>query len=467
MTMPSSVSRARFEGNGTATEFPFAFKVWDVSQLTVTLTDPDGKSSPATGWTAQLAEDGGTVAYLHEGQPLPVGWLLAITRNMPFTQEIDLVSATRFDPAVMEDGLDMATAERQQLREQLSRSVILPATSDQSPQELADRLLEAEKTAVSAAQKAGMDAAAASEQADRAESQADKAAIQAAEADDAARLARAWAESPTPPDPDEPDSKSAREWALVAADTVPLATASLPGKASFPPPFTVDAQGAVGVRYADTGQNGLVRLTDAVNSATSQLAASDTAVKTAYDKAVATAGLWIGVPRFWRGTTLPPDHCWANGDFVAFADWPELKAVYEAGGFAGMLMAWNADKDTKAANLGQWRPDDAEPTGLFTPNLTGQFLRCWGPGIERQAGSWQADAFQGHGHILYAGVDSGSSGGGGYMNFWQRNHDKAIKEPISLDGYGTARIADETRPANIALPCIIYLGQPAQPEELA
>ena len=53
------------------------------------------------------------------------------------------------------------------------------------------------------------------------------------------------------------------------------------------------------------------------------------------------------------------------------------------------------------------------------------------------------------------------------MNFWQRNHDKAIKEPISLDGYGTARIADETRPANIALPCIIYLGQPAQPEELA
>ena len=202
-------------------------------------------------------------------------------------------------------------------------------------------------------------------------------------------------------------------------------------------------------------------LTDAVDSATSQLAASDTAVKTTYDKAVATASLWIGVPRPWRGTSLPPDHCWANGDFVAFADWPELKAVYEAGGFAGMLMAWDADGETQAANLGQWRPDAAEPTGLFTPNLTGQFLRCWGPGIERQAGSWQADAVQGHGHVFYAGVAAGSGGGGGYINFSQSNKSGVVRGPESLDGYGTARIADETRPANLALPVIIYLGQPA------
>ena len=208
-------------------------------------------------------------------------------------------------------------------------------------------------------------------------------------------------------------------------------------------------------------------LTDAVNSATGQLAASDTAVKTAYDKAAATAGLWIGVPRPWRGTALPPDHCWANGDFVAFADWPELKDVYEAGGFAGLLLDWDADSETQAAQLGRWRPDAAAPTGLYTPNLTGQFLRCWGPGIERQAGSWQADAFQGHGHLFYAGVAAGSGGGGGYINFSQSNKSRVVTGPESLDGYGTARIADETRPANIALPVIIYLGQPAQPEELA
>lgn len=263
MTMPSSVSRVRYEGNGTATQFPFSFKVWETSQLAVTLTGPDGKSSDAAGWTASLDESGGTVTYLHDGSPLPEGWLLAITRDMPFTQEIDLVSATRFDPAVMEDGLDMATAERQQLREQLSRSVILPPTSDKSPQEMADRLLDAEKNAINAAQKAETEAATATEQAGRAEAEADEATRQAADAADAARRAQAWAESPTPPDPDDPESKSAKEWARIASDTVPLATASLPGKACFPAPFTVGENGAVGIREAGDRQSGICRLATA------------------------------------------------------------------------------------------------------------------------------------------------------------------------------------------------------------
>ena len=115
MTMPYSPGRALFEGNGTATDFPFSFKVWGTEQLTVTLTGPDGNSRPASGWTARLNDDGGSVTYLHEGAPLPAGWKLAITRNMPFEQQIDLVSGTRFDAEVIETGLDRATAERQQL----------------------------------------------------------------------------------------------------------------------------------------------------------------------------------------------------------------------------------------------------------------------------------------------------------------------------------------------------------------
>ena len=97
----------------------------------------------------------------------------------------------------------------------------------------------------------------------------------------------------------------------------------------------------------------------------------------------------IGVPRYWRSTTLPPHHCWANGDFVEFADWPELKKVYDAGGFKGMLMAWDADEEAQAANLGMWRPDAAKPTGLFTPNLSGQFFRNWGLASGRGR-SWNA-----------------------------------------------------------------------------
>lgn len=170
---------------------------------------------------------------------------------------------------------------------------------------------------------------------------------------------------------------------------------------------------------------------------------------------------WIGVPRYWRSTNLPPNHCWANGDFVEFADWPELKQVYDAGGFEGMLLPWDADSGTKAANLGKWRTDAANPTGLYTPNLGGQFFRNWGPGIERQAGSWQADAFQGHGHTLYAGILAGSSDGNGYINFNRKNNTGVVREPESLGGYGTARIADETRPENVSLPVILYLGRSA------
>ena len=88
----------------------------------------------------------------------------------------------------------------------------------------------------------------------------------------------------------------------------------------------------------------------------------------------------IGVPRYWRSTTLPAGHVWANGDLALFADWPELKKIYDAGGFAGMLLAYNANSATIAANLGKWRPNAANPTGLYVPNLSEQFFRGWGQG---------------------------------------------------------------------------------------
>ena len=83
----------------------------------------------------------------------------------------------------------------------------------------------------------------------------------------------------------------------------------------------------------------------------------------------------IGVPRYWRSTTLPVGHVWANGDLALFADWPELKKIYDAGGFAGMLLAYNANSATIAANLGKWRPNAANPTGLYVPKLGEQFRK--------------------------------------------------------------------------------------------
>ena len=175
---------------------------------------------------------------------------------------------------------------------------------------------------------------------------------------------------------------------------------------------------------------------------------------------------WIGVPRYWRSTTLPPNHCWANGDFVEFADWPQLEQVYNAGGFAGMLMAWDADSGTQAANLGQWRPDAAEPTGLYTPNLTGLFLRCWETGSPKTAGAYILDTMRVITGQIYTYGNSDSNAGALAFN----QSTTAVQGGATSFG-GTLQLnssnlganypGEETAPQHVWQPVILYLGQPA------
>lgn len=179
----------------------------------------------------------------------------------------------------------------------------------------------------------------------------------------------------------------------------------------------------------------------------------------------------IGVPRYWRSTTLPANHCWANGDFVSFADWPELKEVYDAGGFQGMLMAWDADEETQAANLGQWRPDAANPTGLFTPNLGGQFFRNWGPGAEAAAGIANTDT----GRNITGNVNFNNLGVPYlYEAFYPLGGDNNGGEPsVSPKGWTSNFAFDASRvwkehsgqefaPVHVWQPAILYLGRAAQ-----
>lgn len=100
---------------------------------------------------------------------------------------------------------------------------------------------------------------------------------------------------------------------------------------------------------------------------------------------------FIGIPHPWSSTTLETGYTWADGGFVSFDDWPELKEKYEANGFDGMLLPWDADKDTITANLGKWRPNATNPTGLYTPSYGGQFSCAWVPGETKDAGTWWTD----------------------------------------------------------------------------
>lgn len=143
MTLESAASKAVYTGNGATTEFPFSFKVWDEDQILVSVTDAQGYVQETGEYSVTLSAGGGTVFYLHDGAPLPSGWKLAITRDMPFTQEDDYITGTRFNPEVIETALDMACAERQQLLEALERAVIVPPTDDRTPEQMAEAILVA------------------------------------------------------------------------------------------------------------------------------------------------------------------------------------------------------------------------------------------------------------------------------------------------------------------------------------
>ena len=175
---------------------------------------------------------------------------------------------------------------------------------------------------------------------------------------------------------------------------------------------------------------------------------------------------WIGVPRYWRSTVLPDDHCWANGDFISFSNWPELHAVYEAGGLEGMLLGWDATEEEQAANLGKWRPDSSIPTGLYTPALSGQFFRNWAQGESKEAGSWGEDAIR---NITGKASGANSVGpcysgegaiypGAAQGNATYRNSSGGSQ--LAFDASRVVPTGPENVPPHVWQPVVLYLGRP-------
>ncbi len=306
----SNVSKAVYYGNDTATAFPFAFKVWNVSELIVEVTDAEDVAVVVTNWTATLTDTGGTVTYLHEGAPLPTGYTLTILRNMPFVQEVDLITGTRFDPSVIEAALDKATAERQQLFELANRAIAVPPSSQDPPELLAEEIFTARDDALTAAQSADLSAQSA-EQSSQAvdaakknaliditnstqsgverlqqEGEAQHTAMQAevSYAKGAVEIAKAWAESDTAPDPDQPDSRSAKAWAEWLAsqqgEAIPDASTTVKGKVQLATQSEVLAGTGTGVVISNDLQ---AKITPIVQDVTSSQNRADSAYTLAND----------------------------------------------------------------------------------------------------------------------------------------------------------------------------------------
>ena len=243
---------------------------------------------------------------------------------------------------------------------------------------------------------------------------------------------------------------------------VPVASKTETGLVQIGDGLQITPEGLLSVLTATLAQNGIMRpdgTTCTVENGVLKI------LKQTSDYMEEWRKSWIGVPRYWRSTILPANHCWANGDAILFADWPELKAVYDAGGFEGMLLPWDASSEQQAANLGKWRPDAANPTGLYTPNLSGQFFRNWGPESGKEAGGWGRDEIRNitgeHSPLGSYSVISGAfqQQGATAANYASTSSGSHIAE--QFDASNVVPTGPQNVPQHVWQPTILYLGRPA------
>lgn len=162
----NNTSSILYEGDGTTVDFPFPFKVWETSQLAVVISLADGgtEQDVTSVCKINLTDSGGTVTYSPAEGALPAGQKLAISRVMPFIQEDQYVTGTRFDPAEIEEAFDIACAERQELREKINRALLANITSGITGSQLVyDQLVNLSDAAANSASASASSAASAEE----------------------------------------------------------------------------------------------------------------------------------------------------------------------------------------------------------------------------------------------------------------------------------------------------------------
>lgn len=119
MSLPDVTPIVSYDGNGsTSTAYPFLFKVLDASHVKLYL---DGVLSNDAITVTGVGDDAGvqvttSVAYASEVR-------VTLLREVPFSQETDLVEGGRLREESLEDALDYGVMQAQQLKEELGRTI--------------------------------------------------------------------------------------------------------------------------------------------------------------------------------------------------------------------------------------------------------------------------------------------------------------------------------------------------------
>lgn len=131
MSIATVTRRNTYLGDGTTVLFPYAFKIFDQTQLAVyklTQLGAEVLLQLGTNYTVSGVglTNGGTITLLTA--PL-VGESITILGNLPLTQTTSVRNEDAYYPATLEDGFDMCRQIDQQISERVDRALKLPAVT--------------------------------------------------------------------------------------------------------------------------------------------------------------------------------------------------------------------------------------------------------------------------------------------------------------------------------------------------
>ena len=132
MTISSLDSKSGpYNWDGSSAEFAYTFRIIEVSHLRVLYTDAEGAEQLLVLNDHYIVggegvDDGGNISMIADASRIGK---ITILRNPPFTQETDLQNQGAFHAQSVEDRFDLLTMQSQALKEEVGRSVKIPASS--------------------------------------------------------------------------------------------------------------------------------------------------------------------------------------------------------------------------------------------------------------------------------------------------------------------------------------------------
>ncbi|TIH20176.1 hypothetical protein D0S45_02200 [Marinifilum sp. JC120] len=158
MTVVSSSNNITFAGDGVQVFFDFNFRIFTAEDLCAVVCDSEGREERLiAGSDFKIvsglgADSGGRVQYPVSGEPLPAGKSITLYREIPYTQELELVDNDPFSAQLLNEAFDRGVMRDQQLQEQLDRAlkydISTPGEERLSPKEMVQTITTARDDAV-------------------------------------------------------------------------------------------------------------------------------------------------------------------------------------------------------------------------------------------------------------------------------------------------------------------------------